>query len=153
MSKQNKAVRLDEKLWKDVLYNLDECGELHAEIERQLQGEEDAGGSMLDRAQEITDQVVGKMIDKEMMRMHPSSPWDRETIIAFIHHAALQGLAESRSIAEGLQSPSAIADMMTALVGTLDQMGDVRGLPAAHERQIRRREMEDEVLRLSRKVN
>ncbi len=49
-------------------------------------------------------------------------------------------------------SPSAIADMMTALVGTLDQMEDVLGRPAANERQFRRREIEDEVLRLSRKV-
>ncbi len=113
---------------------------------------EDSGGSMIARAQEITDEVVGKMIDKEMMRLHPSSPWDRETVIMFIHHAALRGLVESRDIVEGLQSPSAIADMMAALAGTLEQMEDGRGLPQAHEGHIRRREFEDEVLRLSRKV-
>lgn len=111
-----------------------------------------AVGSIGDRAQEITDQVVGKMIDKELGRMHPSSPWDRETIVSFIRAAALMGLVESRDIVEGLQSPSAIADMMTALVGTLEQMEDFQGLPSAHQRGARRREIEDEVLRLSRKV-
>ncbi len=145
-----KTIRLSEDQWKNVLFNLDENGDLHAEITRQL--ENGAVGSMLVRAQEITDQVVGKMIDKEMMRLHPSSPWDRETIIMFIHHAALQGLAESREIAEGLQSPSAIADMMTALVGTLEQMAGTHGYPLMHEIHGRRREIEDEVLRLSRKI-
>ena len=112
----------------------------------------DDSQSISDRAGEITDQVVGKMIEKEFLRLHPSSPWDRETVISFIRHAALQGLVESREIAEGLRSPSAIADMMTALVGTLDQMEDFQGLPSGHERQKRRREIEGEVLRLSRKI-
>lgn len=49
-------------------------------------------------------------------------------------------------------SPTAIADMMTALAGTIEQMEDGRGLPQAHEAHNRRREFEDELLRLSRKV-
>ncbi len=53
-------------------------------------------------------------------------------------------------------SPRAIADMMTALVGTLDQMDDLNGLnpsdPRVQEIRIRKKNLEGEVLRLSRKV-
>ncbi len=117
------------------------------------QGEDDAGGSIGDRARAITNEVVGKMEDKELGRMHPSSPWDRETIVSFIRAAALMGLAESHEMPERIPPAVAIASMMDSLTRTHEQMAEeVRGLPAAHEKHIRRREMEDEVLRLSRKV-
>ncbi len=174
MITETKSIRLTSREMTEVLEGLPDP-DLHAKISAQLDGQvlEPGRGPLAEGRDHLTaaglfrsdkyawsqDGFVPLKVTDEMawpmLRAYAAAREGKDVEFTRDLDEALDKVgAPSMSdfLAEGLQSPSAIADMMTALASTIEQMEDGRGLPQEHEAHIRRREFEDELLRLSRKV-